>query len=195
MRVAAGAGAWLLGVGAATAGSLLAVSLLGQGIATNTSQQLTESTVKRALAAEASETSAAAVSPPALTPSQARPRKTQSPTTPHPQTTPSARPAASSSAPAPTAHPTSSTAGTPASASPSASKVLTSQGGTVVAECLGLNAYLLSWTPTQGYEVGRVARGPAATAQATFEGITNSVTMSVSCAAGVPTATITVGDA
>ena len=41
MRVAAGVGAWLIGVGAATAGSLLAVSLLGQGIATSTSQQLT----------------------------------------------------------------------------------------------------------------------------------------------------------
>ena len=190
-----GVGAWILGIGAATAGSLLAVSLLGQGIAPVRNQQLNAAAVNRALSAEAGETSAAVVSPPALTPSQARPRKTQSPSTPHPQTTPSARPAASWPTPAPTAHPTSSTAGTPASASPFASKVLTSQGGTVVAECLGLNAYLLSWTPTQGYEVGRVTRGPAATAQATFEGLTNSVTMSVSCAAGVPTATITVGDA
>jgi len=56
MRVVAGVGAWLLGVGAATAGSLLAVSLLGQGIATNTSQQLTAAAVQNALAAEASET-------------------------------------------------------------------------------------------------------------------------------------------
>jgi len=190
-----GVGAWILGIGAATAGSLLAVSLLGQGIAPVRNQQLNAAAVNRALSAEAGETSAAVVSPPALTPSQARPRKTQSPTTPRPQTTPSAWPSTSWSAPASTAAPTSSMAATPAPASPSASKVLTSQGGTVVAECLGSNAYLVSWTPTQGYEVGRVTRGPAATAQATFEGITNSVTMSVSCAAGVPTATITVGDA
>jgi hypothetical protein len=55
MRVLAGVGAWLLGVGAATASSLLAVSLLGQGIATGTSQQLTAVAVNRALAAEASD--------------------------------------------------------------------------------------------------------------------------------------------
>ena len=55
MRVLAGLGAWLLGVGAATAGSLLAVSLLGQGIAASTSQQLTSAAVNNALAAEASE--------------------------------------------------------------------------------------------------------------------------------------------
>src|ERR1700758_2035762 len=60
MRVLAGVGAWLLGVGAATAGSLLAVSLLGQGIATGTSQQLTTAAVNRALAAEASESPGAA---------------------------------------------------------------------------------------------------------------------------------------
>ena len=45
-----GVGAWLLGAGAATAGSLLAVSLLGQGIAASPSQQLTAAAVNQALA-------------------------------------------------------------------------------------------------------------------------------------------------
>ena len=52
MRILAGVGAWLLGAGTATAGSLLAVSLLGQGIAASPGQQLTAAAVSRALARE-----------------------------------------------------------------------------------------------------------------------------------------------
>ena len=52
MRILAGVGAWLLGAGTATAGSLLAVSLLGQGIADSPGQQLTTAAVNRALARE-----------------------------------------------------------------------------------------------------------------------------------------------
>src|SRR5437588_12624965 len=52
MRILAGVGAWLFGAGTATAGSLLAVSLLGQGIAASPSQQLTGAAVNRALARE-----------------------------------------------------------------------------------------------------------------------------------------------
>ena len=59
MRILAGVGAWLLGAGTATAGSLLAVSLLGQGIAESPGQQLTTAAVKSALAAEAREASPA----------------------------------------------------------------------------------------------------------------------------------------
>ncbi|HXZ73495.1 MAG TPA: hypothetical protein VEH31_21835, partial [Streptosporangiaceae bacterium] len=79
MRVFMGVGAWLLGVGAATAGSLLAVSLLGQGIAPSTSQQLTAADVYNALATEASEASVPAVSSPIPTPSRTRPHKTRMP--------------------------------------------------------------------------------------------------------------------
>src|ERR1700751_1365010 len=76
MRVLAGVGAWLLGVGAATAGSLLAVSLLGQGIAASTSQQLTSAAVNNALAAEASETHGA--NPAATSSTSPLPSATQS---------------------------------------------------------------------------------------------------------------------
>jgi hypothetical protein len=64
----------------------------------------------------------------------------------------------------------------------------------VVAECQSAGAYLVSWTPAQGYETDKVVRGPAATAQVTFESFANSVAMVVSCSSGVPTATTTVGD-
>jgi hypothetical protein len=203
MRIAVGVGAWLLGVGAATGGSLLAVSLLGQGIAASNSQQLTAAAVTRALAAESTEpavSSLGTASPRTVTPSPTRSSRTHPPATPTPQAevttsdrsasadpTTSTRPRPSASA---SARPTPTPTPTPSTPAPT---VLTSQGGSVVAECLPGGAYLLSWSPTQGYEAGQVLRGPASTAQVTFQSTANSVTMAVSCSTGVPTATTTVG--
>jgi serine/threonine-protein kinase len=185
MRVVAGVGAWLLGVGAATAGSLLAVSLLGQGIATSTSQQLTESAVQRALA-EATETPGADPAPtgsPSPTPSAARSHQAQlAQGVPEIQATPSAQASRSRAASSPSAQ---------ATATPSSS-VLSSQGGTVVAECRPAGAYLMSWSPNPGYQVGPVTRGPAMMARVIFNSTANSVTMMVSCSAGVPTVTSTI---
>jgi hypothetical protein len=182
MRILAGVGAWLLGAGAATAGSLLAVSLLGQGIAQSQGQQLTAAAVKSALAQEGSPAGAQTARPPVPTSTVtrsavSRPSVTQ-PALTAPSVTPSATPAVSQ---------------TSASPSPQAAvgTVLTSQGGTVVAECRSTGVYLVSWSPTQGYEATGVIRGPAATARAIFESAANSVTMAVSCpdgAAGPPVA-------
>ena len=177
VRILAGVGAWLLGAGTATAGSLLAVSLLGQGIADNPGQQLTAAAVNQALAREAQDTSE-----PGTMAAQPRVR------TP-PVTMPAAtRPAASPAAPAPSA----TTAAPGAVASPAAGTVLTSPGGTVLAECRPAGAYLVSWSPVQGYEATDVTRGPATTARVVFESSANTVTVAVSCpdgAAGAPVAT------
>jgi serine/threonine-protein kinase len=62
--------------------------------------------------------------------------------------------------------------------------VLTSAGGTVLAECLAAGTYLVSWSPTQGYETSDVTRGPAATARVVFESAAKSVTMTLTCPAG-----------
>jgi hypothetical protein len=168
-RFLAGAGAWLLGAGAATAGSLLAVSALGQGLAPAPSQQLTVAAVNHALTSEAAEaTGPAAPMPPvkpAATPLAPRPKKSSPP----PPATP---PAPAPSPPAP----------------PAATTVLTSAGGTLVARCQPAGAYLVSWSPQQGYEVSGVSRGPAASAKVTFEGSSKLVTMVVSCRGGVPAA-------
>ena len=55
------------------------------------------------------------------------------------------------------------TAAPPAAALPgpqaAAGTVLTSPGGTVVAECLAAGTYLVSWSPTQGYETSDVTGG------------------------------------
>ncbi len=185
MRILAGVGAWLLGAGAATAGSLLAVSLLGQGIADTPTQQLTTDAVKSALAVEAHETS------PADVPTISGP---PGPTSPGPTSTvtraAASRPPVIQSAPAtPSPTPTVSRKVAPPSPQAASGSVLTSPGGTVLAECQPTGAYLVSWSPTQGYEATGVVRGPAAAARVIFESNANSVTMVVTCAGGTPTAT------
>jgi len=181
-RILFGVTAWLLGAATATAGSLLAISLLGQGITGNSGQLLTQDAVNKALASEATEASppgspaATATGKPAMaTPS------------------PSAAPATASAAPTAPATPTDQGPATAAAPPPATGNgtVLTSSGGEVVASCQAAGVYLISWSPLQGYEVDGVARGPAATARVTFASNVSQVTMVVSCSGGVPSATST----
>jgi hypothetical protein len=185
-RILFGLVAWLLGAATATAGSLLAVSLLGQGIGGGPARQLTEEAVNRALASEVAETtSPASPAPPAT-----------SRTTP-PTVHPAAKPTRPSATATPDPPPSQSATSTPSPASTGGTSspggtVFTSKGGEVVASCQTSGAYLLSWSPLQGYEVGYVVRGPAAAARVTFEANDRSnlvVTMVVTCSAGVPSAT------
>jgi hypothetical protein len=176
-RILFGVAAWLLGAATATAGSLLAVSLLGQGITGGSGPLLTQDAVNRALASESSESSgaSAAASPsggapsaspsehPAVTKTTATPVRTGGPATPPPSPS-------SADSPAPI--------GT----------LLTSRGGDVVASCLAAGTYLDSWSPSQGYDVDDVYRGPAGKARVTFDSDGASVTVVVSCSAGVPSA-------
>jgi hypothetical protein len=182
-RILFGVAAWLLGAATATAGSLLAISLLGQGITGDPGQLLTQDAVTRALASEAADASSSPVTSPS--------RQSASPSA-------SARATASATA-TPAATATSAPAPDPATAAaPGAGDgrtVLTSAGGEVVASCQPAGAYLISWSPLQGYEVDGVIRGPAVTARVTFSQVTVSptareVTMLVSCSAGVPSARV-----
>lgn len=184
-RIIFGAAAWLLGAATATTGSLLTVSLLGQGITGSSAQLVTQDAVNRALASEAAQGSPPA-SPAVPAPSRSQPAVTASPAT-TPATTPgSPTPTSVATTASPSAFPSS-----PASAAPppsSSGAVLTSSGGEAVASCQGADAYLISWSPLQGYQVGGVSRGPALTARVTFESRADRVTMTVSCSAGVPSA-------
>jgi hypothetical protein len=171
-RFLAGVSAWLLGASAATGGSLLAVSVLGQGLAPAPSQQLTVAAVNRALASEAAEaTRSAAPMPPARPPVSS----SATPLAPRPKKSP----------------PTPSVPPSPPAPQP-ATTDLTSAGGSVVAGCQPAGAYLVSWSPAQGYEASWVIRGPAATAKVTFAGSRKLVTMAISCSGGVPSASTTV---
>jgi len=187
-RILFGIVAWLLGAATATAGCLLAVSLLGQGIGGNSSEQLTQDAVNRALASEVAESN-----PPAPQSAESSESPSPSPSPPsktaHPSSTPT-RPQTpvTSEQPTPSSPPAASPTSTAGTANPGGT-VLTSKGGEVVATCQSAGAYLLSWSPSQGYEVDNVSRGPAATARVSFESLTTGVTMVVTCSAGVPTAT------
>jgi hypothetical protein len=186
-RILFGIVAWLLGAATATAGCLLAVSLLGQGIGGNSAEQLTQDAVNRALASEVAENNSAAAQSAQYSESPS-PSPSPSPSkSAHPSVIPT-RPEATATSeqppPSPPAASPTSTAGTP---NPGGT-VLTSKGGQVVASCQPAGAYLLSWSPAQGYQVDYVTRGPAAKAKVSFEAQNVAVTMTITCSAGVPTA-------
>ena len=185
-RILFGVTAWLLGAATATAGSLLAISLLGQGITGNSGQLLTQDAVNKALASEATE-----ASPPDSPAATA----TGKPAMPTATASPSAAPATAPAAPTAPATPPDQGPATATATPPTAGAgtVLTSSGGEVVASCQAAGVYLISWSPLQGYEVDGVARGPAATARVTFASNVYRVIMVVSCSGGVPSATSTRG--
>jgi hypothetical protein len=166
------AAAWLLGAATATGGCLLAISLLGAGfgITASPSQQLTVAAVNRALAGAKREQP----STPAATPSRSA----------------RTRPATRRKRPARPA-PTPTLTSTPAQSSAPVGTPLSSQGGIVVATCEPAGAYLLSWSPAQGYAVYQVVRGPAAVASVVFDTHSSAVTMSIACQGSTPVSSTT----
>ena len=165
-RIVIGAGAWLLGAAAATAGSLLVVSELGEGISAPPGQESTVAAAEQAQAGQAAAQSSASPSPRAQRSTGGR--------------------SGTSGA--------NGTGGTGGTASTSGT-VLTSSGGTVVAQCAPAGAFLLSWSPQQGFQASSVARGPATIARVVFTTTASTVTMAVSCSSGLPTAATTVTSA
>jgi hypothetical protein len=88
--------------------------------------------------------------------------------------------AASAEAPAPPARPSSGP-------SPSTRvRSVAGRGGTVVVQCTGTTAYLRSWSPDQGYQVGSVRRGPARVVSVKFSVQGWASTLRVRCVQGVP---------
>jgi len=172
-RIYLAVAAWLLGAGAATGGSLVAVSLLGQSLAAPPTQQLTVAAVNRALASDSKQPTAAPTTGSSRGPGHGKTRATA---------------AASPSASAPSTAPASPSAAPGAAAG---GTLLTSSGGSVVAACGSSGVYLLSWSPQQGYLAEDVIRGPAPLARVTFLAGQSGVSMSVSCNASTPSATIT----
>src|SRR5499427_3236071 len=166
-RIVIGSGAWLLGAAAAAAGGLFVVSELGHGISGSPASQ--QSGVAAAAQAQAGQ---AASHPPS------------SSTAPRSQGGTGGQSGTSGA----------STGGKGGTASTSGT-VLGSSGGTVVAQCASAGAFLLSWSPQQGFTASSVARGPATTARVVFTTAANTVTMAVSCATGVPAAATTVTSA
>lgn len=168
-RILISVAAWAAGAVVATAGSLLAISVLGQGIVPGSVRTLSADDVARALAAESAGPS-----------SPGTPSPTDSVTAAG-----SSHAAASASAP-----PSGSSADAP---DPAVASVLTSAGGSVIADCTQAGAYLSSWSPAQGFAVRYVVRGPAYLAKVKFVSGTTAIVLDVVCRSGVPTATSQTG--
>lgn len=77
--------------------------------------------------------------------------------------------------------------GAPATPGTGGGTVLSSPGGSVLADCGSTGAYLISWSPQQGYRADDVVRGPAATATVDFLAGPSGVRVAVTCAGSVPT--------
>lgn len=155
-RTLASLGAWIAGAGVAVAVGILALSLIGGGLASGEVRPVPED--------------GPVVAAPTASPSSA----------PSPSTGPSitlAPPLTRSAAP-------SSVAPSPVASGPS--RQLASTGGTVIARCAGPSAYLVSWSPAQGYEVDDVHRGPGWVASVVFQGDGQRVWLGVHCVAGIP---------
>lgn len=170
-RFVAGIGAWVLGAGAATGGSLFAVSLLGQSLAPSPTQQLTVAAVNNALHDEAIAAARAKA--------RAKPAPAPSPTVSIPP------PVHLKIKPKPKPTPTPSPQPTPV--------VISSAGGTVVASCNGSQPVLKSWSPAQGYQTTDDASGQVL-AEVTFSDWQTTVAVQVSCNAGVPSAVVFVNN-
>jgi hypothetical protein len=162
-RFLVGLGAWLLGAVTATTGSMIAVSALANGLLGPQTQQVSGATVSADL-----DTGLAAVSP---SPAAG-----------------SADKASASKAGAPVRSSASPSAASAAAGQSPAGTLLVSGDGTVMATCQAGGAYLLYWSPDQGFKADDVFRGPAAITSVTFRGPTSSVVMRVSCPAGTPVA-------
>ena len=74
-------------------------------------------------------------------------------------------------------------------------RVLNSVGGSVVARCSTAGAYLVSWSPAQGYKAEDVRRGPAKAVKVEFEHHNGGRTvMTVRCVGGTPELSVSRGD-
>lgn len=170
-RLLVGVGAWLLGAAAATSGSMIAVNQIAHGLLGPQTQQLTEAT----LSANPDER--------ADRPSPSAPADSGRPSPSAP-----ARPDRDPSRTRSAANVTPSASATASTHQTAAGTLLQSPDGTVTAACQPGGAYLLYWSPYQGFHADDVFRGPAAIASVTFEGRANNVVMRVSCNGGTPVA-------
>ncbi|MFL6113578.1 MAG: hypothetical protein ACJ786_19770 [Catenulispora sp.] len=190
-RITAGVGAWLVGATTATCLSLFAVSFLNTDLAGTQGATLSTQDVNRALS------SAASASPSDTHPAPAG-SATSSPDASGPAASSTASAskeatAAPPSAPLPSSSsrpPTAASTTTSVQATASAKRRISGHGGQVEAQCQGSLAYLVSWSPAQGFHAGPVQRGPARYAAVVFvdDELQRPWSLRVSCVNGTPAA-------
>ena len=166
-RILTSLAAWLVGAGVAVAVGVLALSLINSGFASGAVQPVPEDG-------------------PILTAPSPSPSPPDSPAdSPSPGPSPSTPPAARTAPVAPSPSPSAS--GSPApSGTGGPLRQLASSGGTAIARCTDADAYLVSWSPAQGFEVDEVHRGPARVVAVSFVAPDQKVWLAVHCVAGIP---------
>jgi hypothetical protein len=177
--------AWVLGVLTAAGGSFLAGNAIAQlvtGARTSVGPVQGVGAVHHASISLRAKDSAtpqlqpAVIATPHATPragSQATPKAGSQPTSQAPPAVPQAAPSSPSPA--------------------STGSLIVSPGGSVMASCQSGLAYLQSWTPSQGYQVGDLIRGPAAQARIGFDHLTSESEILVTCNGSNPVGTVTTG--
>ncbi len=168
--------AWILAAVAAVGGGVLALVLISTRIGTPGTQPV---------AAAANSPEPVASTPAPAAPVASRPRVT--PTTPAAPAPPRTPAGAAGTSKAPRSSPDPS----PSSAAPT-EQAFTTAGGVVDAQCSAAGAYLMSWSPATGYRIVTVNRGPAPQTSVVFGGA-QTITVTVTCSAGAPQATVQIG--
>jgi hypothetical protein len=155
-RVLASFAAWLTGAVVAVAVGLLALSLIGTGLTDREVQPLPHDPAAGAALAG---------------PTTAGPANSMAPATASPSAAPALTPSVG-----PTGSPSVGSVGT----------LMAVPGGTVIARCVHTDAYLVSWSPDQGYHVQDVVRGPAPVVRVEFDSRDRDSILSVRCVDGLP---------
>lgn len=185
VRLTAGVAAWLVGATAATGLSVLAVSRLSADAGTAQGAPLSPAEVSRALVAMAANPSGTQSGDPSA---GAAPATSATPSADQPTASGSLGDAvsvgpSSASLPSTSASQQPQTTGS----AHSSERSLGNPGGVAVAQCLGGQAYLVSWTPAQDYQAGYTQRGPSRVATVVFVGAVRNWPLRVACVNGVPT--------
>ncbi|MER5478904.1 hypothetical protein ABT026_18335 [Streptomyces sp. NPDC002734] len=168
------AGGWLAAAALTTVAGLAAVRVIGEGITSSTGADvLTPREAARQLA------SASALPSPAADPAPGPSGSSEASGSSEPSR---------SSAPSGSSPEVSPSGAAPPASTASVRKVVTSPGGTVVAECHGTLVTLKSWAPAQGYGVKKAEPGPDEHAEVSFEGGSGRVEIRWRCADGRPVA-------
>jgi hypothetical protein len=165
-RFLVGVGAWVLGAAAATSGSMIAVNQLAHGLLGPQTQQLTEANFS--------------VNPDEISDRPVPSATAGGHTDPGKPSAASGRRSDVKTA--------GSGAATPSPGQSLIGTTLQSPDGSVTAVCQAAGAYLLYWSPDQGFQADDVYRGPAAVTSVIFRGFTSSVGVRVTCVGGSPVA-------
>lgn len=169
---------WLAAALVAIVIGVAAIRLVGESITGTPGGVLTQEEVAAALAAPTPDgPTAGAATPGTVAPGTAGPGATAPGTGSPGATGPGS------------ADPGATVPGTPGGSPPptaGASAMLSVVGGTALAECVGDDVRLISWTPAQGYRVADTDRGPDDDVEVTFVGPTGESELRARCRAGVP---------